>query len=79
MGRTGMLPKCKCSTLKQQRENAELEAIIEEFGRAMRNAYRPYIAGGGRQYCCHTVRPFTPGMRMTFDRYVEFCMKHPNE
>lgn len=73
------IQKPKCSTLQQQRENAELELIIEKFGRAMRNAYRPYIAEGGRSYCCHTVPPFTPGMAMAFDRYVEFCMKHPNE
>lgn len=76
MVKTGTLPKC--STLKRQRENAELELIIEEFGRSMRNANRVYIATP--QCGCGQHGPqFTPGMEMAWNRYVEFCMKHPHE
>lgn len=69
------MQKSKISTLKQQRENAELELIIEEFGRAMRNAHRPYIAespASGRPL-------FTPNMYSTWNAYIDFCAAHPNE
>lgn len=74
MARTGTLPKS--STFKQQRENAELELIIERFGHAMRNANRAYIARPAQ--CQHDdgVR-FTPGMEVAWNIYVEFCMNHP--
>lgn len=77
MARTGIRPKC--STMAQQRENAQLELIIEEFGRAMRNAHRPYIARGPREYCCHEGVQFTPSMEKAWRDYTEFCMKYPNE
>lgn len=66
----------KSSTLKRQRENAELELIIEEFGRAMRNAHRPYIARGPQEYCCHAVPPFTPSMDSVWAKYTNFCRSH---
>jgi len=76
MAKTGTL--LKCSTLKQQRENAELELIIEEFGRAMRNASRRYVIT--LPGCRHDSGPrFTLGMEMAWQRYVVFCMDHPNE
>lgn len=66
----------KFSTLKQQREAGELELIIEEFGRAMRNANRQYIARP--TVCHHDDNPrFTPNMTMVWAKYVEFCMSHP--
>lgn len=71
--KTGTRPKF--NTLKQQREAAELELIIEEFGRAMRNAYRPYMAK--RPSCQHDDGPrFTLGMEMAWNRYIAFCMDH---
>ena len=76
MAKTGIRPKFKISTLKQQRENAELEHIIEEFGRAMRNANRAYIATP--QQCLHDTQPrFTPGMHAIWSHYIVFCMEHP--
>lgn len=63
----------KYSTLKQQRENAELELIIENFARAMRNAERSYIAGNP----AGDKPRFTPNMYWAWNEYVDFCMRHP--
>lgn len=72
---TGKQAKFKVNTLKQQRENAEMESIIEEFGRAMRNAYRPFVTRPPA--CQHEHGPrFTPGMEAVWARYVEFCADH---
>lgn len=60
--------KLKSSTLKQQRENAELELIIEEFGRAMRNANRNYI---------QSRNDFTINMTVAWYKYRRFCRSHP--
>ncbi len=60
--------RVKYSTLKQQREAAELELIIEEFGRAMRNAHRPYVVERN---------DFTEHMKRAWALYVEFCARYP--
>ena len=61
----------KFSTLKQQRENAELELIIEEMGRAMRNANRPAIAEHGPRW-------LTLNMDQALVRFFTFCRDHQN-
>lgn len=58
------------NTLKQQRENAELELIIEDFGCAMRSAHRPFVAERN---------DFTANMGIVWARYVEFCRNHPHQ
>lgn len=64
---------------RQQRINAELEAIIEEFGRAMRAAYKPYIASYVPP-CQHEQQiPFTPHMEQAWDRYVDWCATYGKE
>lgn len=74
MGKIGTRPKF--STLERQRENAQLELIIERFGHAMRNANREYVSRPSK--CQHDpfVR-FTLNMHMTWQTYVEFCQNHP--
>lgn len=68
--------KIKHSSLKKQRENAELELIIEEFSRAMCDAFRPYIAGYV-QRCSHVGEfAFTPNMLKAYRKYVYFCKDH---
>lgn len=71
--KTGTAQKCKTNTLKQQREAAELELIIEDFARNMRNANRMYIASqliGGPPR-------FTMNQACVWNRYVVFCGDHP--
>ncbi len=69
MGRTGTL--LKSNTLKQQRENAELECIIEEFGRAMRNAEKTYIT-----QATNDGKPnFTLSMKFAWDKYLVLCVR----
>lgn len=69
MARTGI--RVKSNTLKQQRESAELELIIEEFGRAMRNAEKTYVTRDS-----HDGRPnFTLSMQFAWDKYLMFCVK----
>lgn len=69
--------KVKRNTLKDQRTSAELELIIEEFGRAMRNASRPYIATPPD--CHHDDAPrFTMSMEFAWSKYVGFCMRNPS-
>jgi hypothetical protein len=64
---------------EQQRISAELETIIEEFGRAMREAYRPYIANY-RPACGHVAQfPFTAYMDSVWAMYVEWCIKYGKE
>lgn len=75
MARTGTHQKFKVSTLKQQRENAQLEDIIERFGRAMRNADRPYMA----QSAAGDAPRFTPNMYAAWNEYLDFCWSHQNE
>lgn len=70
-----MKTRAKCSTLKQQRESAELELIIEEFGRAMRDAHRPYMIEP--RGCQHEGPRFTLGMEMAWNCYLAFCVEHP--
>ena len=68
--------KVKSSTLKQQRESAELELIIETFGRAMRDANRPYISSLPEYQ--HALAPlFTLNMSEAWRLYVVFCRSHP--
>lgn len=68
MVKTGTQAKFKPNTLKQQRVSGELELIIEEFGRAMRNAHRPYVA---------TRNDFTEHMKRAWAVYVDFCARNP--
>jgi hypothetical protein len=64
---------------EQQRTSAELEAIIEEFGRAMRNAHKPYIANY-KPVCGHDATfPFTVNMDNAWKKYVEWCIKYGKE
>lgn len=72
MAKTGTQPKFKISTLKQQREAAELEAIIDEFGNAMRNANRAAIASHGPRW-------LTLNMDQALCKFFLFCDRHPNE
>jgi hypothetical protein len=66
------------NSLKQQRINAELETIIEEFGRGMRNADTGYIAR--RMRCLHDIGPyFTMALQDAWAKYVEFCRLRNNE
>ena len=65
MGTTGT----KRNSRKQQAQNAELELIIEEFARALRNANRSYIAKE-----CSLL---TPNMQQAWYKYVDFCVRHP--
>lgn len=69
MAKTGI--QVKSSTLKQQRENAELELIIEDFARGMRNADRAYIASGAH----YDGRRFTPNLARAWMDYVYFCVR----
>lgn len=62
--------KLKLSTLKEQRENAELGLIIDEMGRAMWNADRQYIASK------RTDLSLTSNMRLALWKFQEFCMEH---
>lgn len=67
----------RTNTLKQQRANAELESIIEEFGCAMRNANFLYIAKP--QVCSHDSAPrFTMSMDFAWSKYVDFCRRNPH-
>jgi hypothetical protein len=64
----------KRNSLKQQRISAELETIIEEFGRAMRNANKEYIA---TPLGCHHERlRFTPRMYCVWSMYTNFCVRN---
>lgn len=69
--------KCKKSTLEQQRETAELELIIEDFGRAMRDANREFVSHPPS--CSHVARRFTAHMEGAWSAYILFCREHPNE
>lgn len=69
--------KVKHNSLKQQRLNAELELIIEEMGRTMRNAYRPFIARGERRFCCYSIPPMTLSMYSVWYKYIAFCQRNP--
>jgi hypothetical protein len=73
MGKTGT--QVKFNTLKQQREAAELELIIEEFGNAMRNADKTYVSKAGNIAISIGLR-FTPNMNAAWTRYMTFCMEH---
>lgn len=70
-----MRQKFKVSTLKQQRENAQLRLIIDRFSQAMWSAYRPYIA----ESPAGDKPRFTPNMYAVWNEYVDFCSSHPNE
>jgi len=56
---------------KQQRINAELEMIIEKFGQAMRDAFKPYIVG----HLCGDIN-LTSNMKCTWWEYVDWCRKY---
>lgn len=72
MARTGTTR----NSAKQQRINAELETIIEEFGRAMRDANRACIAE--EPACSHDNKPrFTLNMEFVWSKYVNFCLDNP--
>jgi hypothetical protein len=66
-----MKQKVKCSTLKDQRLNAELGLIIDEFSRAMGNADHAYIAYHNENYIA-----FTTNMWTAWDKYVDFCRRN---
>lgn len=70
--KTGIRVKSK----KAQARDAELGLIIEEFGRAMWNANKEYIAAvsdymNGRL-------SFTGAMNAAWYKYVEFCFRYGN-
>jgi hypothetical protein len=68
--------KLKVNSLNQQRINAELEGIIEEFGQAMRNANKSYIAHYVAS-CSHEKQiPFTLHMEQIWDDYRGWCRQH---
>lgn len=63
---------------KQQRINAELEAIIEDFARAMRQASSRCITQ--EPPCKHANQyHWTMHMHETWERYKEFLRAHPND
>ena len=62
----------KRNSKKQQRANAELETIIEEFGRAMRNAHPATISYWHK---CTPGPRFTGNMDYAWLKYVDFCEK----
>lgn len=69
----------KRNSLRKQKVSAELEAIIEEMGRAMRSAYKPYIATYEPR-CQHELQiPFTPHMQGVWGQYVDWCKKYGAE
>lgn len=71
MARTGTRARFKISTLKQQRENAELGLIVDEFARAMLNADRTYIT----QDTIDGKPNFTLNMKFAWDKYLTFCVR----
>lgn len=71
-----MKTKFKTNMPKQQREAAELELIIDEFGQAMRNANREHVSR--ERQCQHDAFvSFTYNMHSVWDKYKEFCRSHP--
>lgn len=66
----------KRNSLKQQRLNAGLERIIENFGNAMRDADSSYIT---RLPCCrHDIGArFTLRMETEWNNYVHFLRSNP--
>jgi hypothetical protein len=67
----------KRNNLKQQRANAELEAIIEAFGAAMRDANKQYIATTPSGTLGEVPR-FTLHMSFVWAKYVDFCARNPS-
>lgn len=68
--------KPKHNSLKQQRISGELETIIEEFGRAMRNANRTYVSRPAT--CVHdSLNRMTPVMYVFWLQYLDFCRRNP--
>ena len=65
----------KINSLKKQRESAELESIIDEFGKAMRNANKRYIDA---RNCSGSLIQFTLAMVSAWDKYIDFCKEHPD-
>lgn len=75
MDKIGIVRRSK----KQQAIAAELESIIEEFGCAMRDADKPYIATY-QPACGHEAQlPFTLHMKIVFARYRQWCREHRDE
>jgi hypothetical protein len=73
MAKIGITRKTK----EQQRRDAELEAIIEDFGNAMRLANRQFIARP--RECWHGKGiSFTPHMEVAWMNYVDFCARNPS-
>lgn len=76
MVKTGIRAKFKHNTLKDQRAAGELELIIEEFGRAMRNAASACILAEPR--CAHANKyNLTMNMHEVWEKYKEFLRYHP--
>ena len=71
MARIGIVRKSK----KEQRLDAELAGIIEEFARAMWNADRAYIA----TQIAGCAPRFTPNMYQAWNKYVDFCDRTTRE
>ena len=67
----------KRNSLKQQRINAELGLIVDEFGRAMQSANRQWI-GDAEMQTSDDVPRFTMSMKMAWYRYVYFCKRNPS-
>jgi hypothetical protein len=72
VGKTGTTVNSR----KKQRENAELELIIEEFALAMRNANKRYIFMCASSLSAEDGFKFTPNMEKAWWHYVDFCMRH---
>ena len=66
----------KRNSQKQQRISAELELIVEEFGRAMRSANKNWI-GEVEMQSNDDVPRFTMMMQMAWYHYVDFCQRNP--
>lgn len=60
--------KTKVGTLKEQRLNAELDAIIQEMGHAMWNANKAYIA--------NAESPLTLHMNDVLCAFQDYCVRY---
>jgi hypothetical protein len=78
MARTGIPPKVKIkvNSQKQQAKNAELETIIEDFGAAMRNADKFYMADSVRECGHNSLYRFTFNMEIAWKNYINWCKRN---
>jgi hypothetical protein len=62
--------KVRLKSLKQQKLDGELGLIIDEFGRAMWNANKEYIAQS------YSVVPLTLSMHAALSKFQDYCQKY---